>query len=114
MSEKVAERMKTITHTEKPSSNRGLSKTTVVYWSRKVSPEKKGAWKSTHYYVRYQVAGERRKLRLDATTKEEAAKEALGKYLWDLTKSRNEQQTSDCPVTTVNSVLPPIIERSGD
>lgn len=82
--------MNTIIHTERHSKMRGLSKTTVTYWLRKVYQETTGTWRSSNYYVRFQVAGERRKVRLDATTKEEAGKEALGKYLGALTNRRDE------------------------
>ena len=84
--------MNTITHAEPPYKRRGLSKTTVTYWLRKVYQETTGTWRSTNYYVRFQVAGERRKVRLDATTKEEAGKEALGKYLEALTARMNEKK----------------------
>ena len=72
---------------------RSVSKTTAGYWMKKVYLESKGQWKSAHYFVRLQVKGERRKMRLESSVKEEAAREAAALYAkvlsvgWPLSES---------------------------
>jgi len=62
-------------------SVRTASKTTAAYWSQKIYLEKKGEWQSANYFARMQARGERRKVRLESTVREEAAREAVALYL---------------------------------
>ena len=65
----------------KKCTHRALSKTSAAYWQSKVFLEKKGGWSSSTYFVRIQARGERRKVRLESTIKEDAGREALAFYL---------------------------------
>jgi integrase len=88
--EKVAEKwpkfMKPSITTEKPKKVRTASKTTAAYWSGKIRLERKPGWESSHYFVRIQAHGQRRKMKLNSTIREEAAREAAGTYLEILSK----------------------------
>jgi hypothetical protein len=79
--------MKPNSKTKKPPA----SKNTAAYWQQKVfreqkhdpdddSREKSARWVSAHFYVRMQVGTERRKIRLESTTSEEAGKESAKLY----------------------------------
>lgn len=69
----------TIKHPKKKI--RTASKTTAAYWSQKIRLERKPGWESSHYFVRIQAHGSRRKLKLSSTIREEAAREAAALYL---------------------------------
>jgi integrase len=60
---------------------RTASKNTAAYWGQKIFLEQKPGWSSSHYFVRIQAHGIRRKLKLKSSIKEEAAREAAG--LWN-------------------------------
>ncbi|MEO5913777.1 MAG: site-specific integrase [Luteolibacter sp.] len=70
-----------ISKKEKNVVVRAASKTSAAYWKNKVYLEKKDAWISANYFVRIQAAGTRRKVRLEASVLEDAAREALAFYL---------------------------------
>lgn len=63
-----------------PKATRSASKTAAAFWMKKVYLETKREWKSANYFVRLQVRGERRKVRLESTVKEMAAREAASLY----------------------------------
>ena len=85
VAEKVAEEwpkiMKSTNNTKKPKKVRTASKTTAAYWSGKIRLERKPGWESSNYFVRIQAHGIRRKMKLDSTIREEAAREATGLYV---------------------------------
>ena len=85
VAEKVAEEwpkiMKSITNTKKRKKIRTASKTTAEYWSGKIRLERKPGWESSNYFVRIQAHGIRRKMKLDSTIREEAAREAASLYV---------------------------------
>ena len=113
--EKVAEEwpkiMKSSTSTEKPKKVRTASKTTAAYWSGKIRLERKPGWESSHYFVRIQAHGQRRKMKLNSTIREEAAREAAGTYLEILSKGWPKDEGS-VVFATESSDLPenPTIE----
>ena len=59
---------------------RTASKTTAAYWSQKIYLEQKDEWQSAHYFARMQARGVRRKVRLESSIREEAAREAATFY----------------------------------
>lgn len=65
---------------------RTASKTTAAYWSGKIKLEKKPGWESSNYFVRIQAHGGRRKIKLDCTVRDEAAREAAALYINILAK----------------------------
>ena len=76
---------------EKPKTTakktvRAASKTTDTYWSKKIYLEKKDGWQSATYFVRMQAKGVRKKVRLESSSKEDAATEAKDLYLDILAK----------------------------
>ncbi len=81
---------------KKPS--RSASKTTAVYWSNKIYLEEKAGWKSATYFVRISVHGIRKKVRLDSSIREEAAREATDFYLNVLTTGWPADESGALPV----------------
>ena len=50
------------------------------YWSQKIYLEQKDEWRSANYFARIQARGVRKKVRLESTIREEAAREAATFY----------------------------------
>lgn len=113
--EKVAEEwpkiMKSNITKKKSKKVRTASKTTAAYWSGKISLEKKPGWESSNYFVRIQAHGIRRKMKLNSTIREEAAREAAGTYLEILSKGWPKEEGT-VVIATESSDLPenPTIE----
>jgi len=84
---------------------RTASKTTATYWSDKIFLEKKPGWESSNYFVRMQAKGARRKIRLDSTVREEAAREAVAFYLKILAEGWPD--TDPLPLSTLKASLLP-------
>lgn len=85
---------------------RTASKTTAVYWSQKIRLEKKPGWESSNYFVRIQAHGSRRKLKLESTIREEAAREAAALYLNILSNGWPVEETTGIPIPK-SADLPP-------
>ncbi len=97
------------THPTK-NQHRAASKNTAAYWSKKIFLEQKPGWSSSHYFVRIQAHGIRRKLKLKSSIKEEAAREAAA--LWNSISANgwpsnndNADSTSTTPGETPGSLV---------
>lgn len=83
---------------------RTASKTTTAYWSGKIRLEKKPGWESSNYFVRIQAHGIRRKVKLDSSIKEEAAREAAGLYIDILAKGWQQEPGAHLPLPGSSSL----------
>lgn len=70
---------------KKPKVVRAASKTTAAYWQKAAFRLQKGEWESANFFVRIKLHNQRRRVRLESTTREEAGREALAEYLKILT-----------------------------
>lgn len=70
---------------KKRKATRAASKTTAIYWQQVAFRLQKGDWESANFFVRIKLHNQRKRVRLDATTREEAGREALAEYLKILT-----------------------------
>ncbi len=77
----MAEEWPKIMTNKAPKKIRTASKTTAAYWAKKIKLEKKPGWESSNYFVRIQAHGGRRKMKLECTVREEAAREAAELYI---------------------------------
>lgn len=64
---------------------RAASKTSATYWQKVAFRLRKGEWESSNFFVRIKLHNQRKRIRLEATTREEAGREALAEYLKILT-----------------------------
>ncbi len=64
---------------------RAASKTTAKYWEQVAFRLQKGEWESSNFFVRIKLHKQRKRVRLDATIREDAGREALAEYLKILT-----------------------------
>ena len=64
---------------------RAPSKTTAKYWEKVAFRLRKGEWESSNFFVRIKLHNQRKRVRLDATIREDAGREALAEYLKILT-----------------------------
>ncbi|MGC4244624.1 MAG: site-specific integrase [Herbaspirillum sp.] len=103
--------MNSVPPLKKAKEARTASKTTSRYWASKIFLEKKPGWESSNYFVRIQAHGIRRKMKLDSSVKEEAAREAVSIYLEVLSKGWPKED-ENALVLTETSILPedPTIE----
>lgn len=67
--------------TPKKKKVRTASKTTASYWMDTIRLETKPGWQSSNYFARILAHGLRKKVRLDSSVKEEAAREAADLYI---------------------------------
>jgi len=96
---------------------RAASKNTAAYWSKKIFLEEKPGWSSSHYFVRIQAHGIRRKLKLKSSVKEEAARDAAA--LWNSISANGWPSSNDhtdsrsvTPGETLGSLRQPITVES--
>lgn len=117
MAEKVAEEWPKIMKAEqsprksKRKKARTTDKTKAAYWTDKIQLEKKPGWKSSNYFVRIQALGTRRKVKLNSTYKDEAAREAMALFKGIFANGWPKEEGEHLP-TSGDSSLPkdPTIE----
>ena len=100
----MAEPMNTKSTSKHPKKVRTASKTTATYWSRKIRLEKKPGWASSHYFVRIQANGLRRKMKLKSAIREDAAREALAIYLDVLSNGWPQDDGTRIPLPGTSSL----------
>jgi len=89
---------------------RAASKTTAIYWSKVIFRLQKGEWESSNYFVRFKLHNQRKRVRLESTTREEAGREALAEYLKILTNGWPVEGTISVPETSELSKNPTVKE----